>query len=157
MKTLDRYPRLANWGAQVTQLVEQLSGTTDAETWLSGEAAERLRQLAEHDSPALHGEAAAEIPFSRARYALVRWLDTAQAVAALEPTEEMKTADKSNASRIESAVAAVEGLSRRGIDGGDWCNYLQIDAIRDLNEPGADPARQRRWPGGSSIGSPRRG
>ena len=129
------------WARQTSELVEDLCrhGSDDVRT--SVEILRKLRKLAAL-APHAPKDPQLDTLIARAEYSLTRRLDLWESALKLERLSLPATTPQSPAELIAS-LAKLESMTRKGMAGAAWRDYLQLDNLRRLTIEGATEAERR--------------
>jgi hypothetical protein len=129
------------WPERAIGLVHELC-QSDTDYAATKNILEQLRDLATHDAslPPVDSSMAAGI--TRARYALVRWVDIWSAAAALRELPIAERAGRPSPERIGVCLAEFDALPRNETAKDAWREYLMLEALKESARRQSDEDRR---------------
>ncbi len=121
----------AAWASEAIKLVQEICEQGSATAHPTADNLRHLRLLAEGDVAAI-SDPVLNARLTRARYALVRWLDVWESAMALAENMASQPSEQPRPEALAAKLAQVEAILRRHPNGASWRKYLNLDSLRAL-------------------------
>ncbi len=131
----------AAWARQAIDLVHELCAPGSR---TSADAISQLRKICESKTLATGAKPELAARIARARYSLTRWLDVLEAAAAWDVLQPSNGDSAVRPDRMSACLSGVEALTQKGAQGPAWRAYLQLDALRRLDDAAPEQSTDER-------------